>query len=84
MPGPAGLGDPYFDLAVRQVAATRRHFCPGKPYEVHYFVFTDRDASAAPSGADLTFIRKAAQGWPRDSDDRYTWFIKVRAARAAS
>ena len=74
---PAGLGSPYFDLAVRQVAATRQHFCPSKPYEAHYFVFTDRNASAAPSSADVTFIRKVPQGWPRDSDDRYTWFIEV-------
>ena len=74
----AGLGDPYFDLAVRQVDATRRHFCAGRPYSAHYFVFTDRDASAAADAPDLTFVRKVPQGWPRDSDDRYSWFIEVR------
>ena len=63
---------------MRQVDATRRHFCLGKPYSAHYFVFTDRDASAAADRPDLTFIRKVPQGWPRGSDDRYTWFVEVR------
>ena len=74
----AGLGDPYFDLALRQVDATRRHFCVSRPHTAHYFVFTDRNASAAPDRPDVTFIRKVPQGWPRDSDDRYAWFVEVR------
>ena len=62
---------------MRQVAATRRHFCIGRAYAAHYFVFTDRNASEAADRPDLTFIRKVPQGWPRDSDDRYSWFVEV-------
>ncbi len=57
--------------------ATRRHFCVGRADAVHYFVFTDRNVSVAVDRPYLTFIRKVPQGWPRDSDDRYTWFVEV-------
>ena len=74
-----GLGPAYFDLAMKQVAATEAHFCVGQPYTVHSFVFTDQfnDTSAA-SNTSVTFIPKKSQGWPRDSDERFTWLGEVR------
>ncbi len=61
------------------MAATRRHFCAGKPhYRAHFFVFTDHNASTgAVPGADVTFVHKRRLGWPRDSDDRYSWLLEV-------
>lgn len=70
----AGLGEPYISLATRQMAATERHFCPHSPVSSHYFVFVDRDAAEQPvSNSSVTFIGKQRMGWPRDSDERYTW-----------
>ena len=75
----AGIGDPYFALAMRHLAATERHFCVDRPHSGHYFVFVDRDAAdQPPSNSSVTFIGKPRQGWPRDSDDRYTWMAEVR------
>ena len=67
-------------MTLAQMAATRRHFCAGKQhYDTHMFVFTDRNASTgAVSDAGVTFIHKQRLGWPRDSDDRYSWLIEVR------
>ena len=74
-----GLGPAYFDLAMEQVAATERHFCVGQPYSVHSFVFTDQmnDTNAALNFS-VTYIFKKSQGWPRDSDERFTWLGEVR------
>lgn len=73
-----GIGDPYFALALRHQAATERHFCVDRPYSGHYFIFVDRDAAdQPPSNSSVTFIGKPRQGWPRDSDDRYTWMAEV-------
>lgn len=75
-----GIGDPYFPLALRQLAATERHFCSNRPYSSHYFIFVDRDAADQPaSNSSVTFLGKPRQGWPRDSDDRYTWLSEVQA-----
>jgi hypothetical protein len=67
-------------MTLVQMAATRRHFCAGKQhYDTHFFVFTDRNASTgAVSDAGVTFIHKQRLGWPRDSDDRYSWLIEVQ------
>lgn len=76
-----GIGPAYFKLAQRQIAATQRHFCVDKPYSVHNFVFTDQftDAGTGVSAnSSVTLIYKQSQGWPRDSDDRYTWLGEVR------
>ena len=75
----AGIGDNYFNLTLAQMAATRRHFCAAKPhYRTHFFVFTDHNASTgAVSGGDITFVHKRRLGWPRDSDDRYSWLLEV-------
>ncbi len=68
-------------MTLAQMAATRRHFCAAKPhYRTHFFVFTDHNASTgAVADGDVTFVHKQRRGWPRDSDDRYSWLLEVRS-----
>ena len=81
----AGIGDAYFNMTLAQMAATRRHFCAAKPnYRTHFFVFTDHNASTgAMPGSDVTFVHKQRLGWPRDSDDRYSWLLEVPSTLCA-
>ena len=56
----------------------QEHFCWDHVYGVHYFVFVDANMTAeAPPDPSITLISKTRQGWPRDSDDRYTWLHQV-------